>query len=113
LRALVDLTSTQLLELEARWGAHNYAPLPVVVARAEGVFDALGGLGGVVRSVRGRGLLVGIELDRPARPYCEQLMMRGVLCKDTHDTVIRLAPPLVIDEADLRWMAREIGGVFN
>ena len=38
MRALVDLTSTQLLELEARWGAHNYAPLPVVVARAEGVW---------------------------------------------------------------------------
>jgi ornithine--oxo-acid transaminase len=77
------------------------------------LLDALGGLGGVVRSVRGRGLLVGIELDRPARPYCEQLMMRGVLCKDTHDTVIRLAPPLVIDEADLRWMARQIRGVFD
>ena len=38
MRALVDLTSTQLLELEARWGAHNFAPLPVVVARAEGVW---------------------------------------------------------------------------
>ena len=55
--------------------------------------------GGVVRDVRGRGLLVGLELDRPARPYCEQLMARGILCKETHDRVIRLAPPLVIEEA--------------
>ena len=55
--------------------------------------------GGPVCDVRGRGLLVGIELDRPARPFCEQLMARGILCKDTHDRVIRLAPPLVIDEA--------------
>jgi ornithine--oxo-acid transaminase len=77
------------------------------------LMDALRGLDGPVRAVRGRGLLVGIELDRPARPYCEQLMLRGVLCKDTHDTVIRLAPPLVIDENDLRWMAEQIRAVFE
>jgi len=40
-------------------------------------------------------------------------MLRGVLCKDTHDTVIRLAPPLVIDENDLRWMAEQIRAVFE
>ena len=57
-------------------------------------------------------LSVSSSIDRRGR-YCEQLMMRGVLCKDTHDTVIRLAPPLVIDEADLRWMARQIHGVFD
>jgi ornithine--oxo-acid transaminase len=77
------------------------------------LMDALRGLDGPVRAVRGRGLLVGIELDRLARPYCEQLMLRGVLCKDTHDTVIRLAPPLVIDENDLRWMAEQIRAVFE
>jgi len=77
------------------------------------LMDALRGLDGPVRAVRGRGLLVGIELDRPARPYCEQLMLRGVLCKDTHDTVIRLAPPLVIGENDLRWMAEQIRAVFE
>ncbi|MEI7027428.1 ornithine--oxo-acid transaminase [Paenibacillus sp. y28] len=55
-----------------------------------------------VKSVRGRGLFIGIELNVPARPYCERLMKNGVLCKETHDTVIRIAPPLIItrQEAD-------------
>jgi ornithine--oxo-acid transaminase len=67
---------------------------------------------GVVTDVRGRGLLVGLELDRPARPYCEQLMMRGVLCKETHERVIRLAPPLVTAESDLQWMVEQLFAVF-
>lgn len=66
-----------------------------------------------VRAIRGRGLLVGIELDRPARPYCEQLMKRGILCKETHDFVIRIAPPLVIAEADVRWLAAEMLAVLG
>jgi ornithine--oxo-acid transaminase len=61
-----------------------------------------------VRDIRGRGLLVGIELDRPARPYCERLMQRGLLCKETHERVIRLAPPLVIERAEVEWLAREV-----
>ncbi len=69
--------------------------------------------GGTVCDVRGRGLLVGLELDRPARPFCEQLMARGVLCKDTHDRVIRLAPPLVIEEQDLQWLVAELYAVFD
>jgi ornithine--oxo-acid transaminase len=67
---------------------------------------------GIVREVRGRGLIVGFELDRPARGVCEHLLARGVLCKDTHDNVIRVAPPLVIDEADLRWLAGELREVL-
>ncbi len=55
----------------------------------------------MVREVRGRGLWVGIELDRPARPLCEALMTHGVLCKETHDKVIRVAPPLVVTEAQI------------
>ena len=50
--------------------------------------------------IRGKGLLVGVELDPSfagARAVCEALMAEGVLSKDTHDTVVRLAPPLVID----------------
>jgi ornithine--oxo-acid transaminase len=54
-------------------------------------------------AVRGRGLLIGIELDTKARPYCEALTDEGVLCKETHDYVIRFAPPLVISEAELDW----------
>jgi ornithine--oxo-acid transaminase len=63
---------------------------------------------GIVRDIRGRGLLVGVELDRPARSLCERLLARGILCKDTHENVIRLAPPLVIGADDLRWLAAEI-----
>lgn len=67
----------------------------------------------VVRDVRGRGLLAGIELSEPARPYCERLLERGVLCKETHDRVIRLAPPLVIEPADLSWMLEQVQAVFG
>jgi ornithine--oxo-acid transaminase len=64
-----------------------------------------------IKELRGKGLFIGIELDRPARPYCEELMRRGLLCKETHANVIRLAPPLVIDKADLDWglsLVREV-----
>lgn len=67
----------------------------------------------IVKAIRGKGLLIGIELDRPARPICEQLMGRGILCKETHDFVIRLAPPLVIDEGDVRWLASQIHEVLG
>ncbi|MEB3195909.1 MAG: ornithine--oxo-acid transaminase [Candidatus Sericytochromatia bacterium] len=56
-----------------------------------------------VVEVRGKGLMIGIELNTAARPYCEALWARGVLCKETHHKVIRFAPPLVISEADLMW----------
>ena len=58
-----------------------------------------------LREVRGRGLWIGIELRSPARPYCEALKDEGILCKETHDKVIRIAPPLVItrDQVDWAW----------
>ena len=56
-----------------------------------------------IREVRGRGMLIGVELTGPARPYCEALMREGVLCKETHDTVLRIAPPLVTSQEDLDW----------
>lgn len=58
----------------------------------------------LVKEIRGRGLLIGIELKEEsggARKYCEKLATLGVLCKETHDYVIRIAPPLNIDEKDL------------
>ena len=69
--------------------------------------------GPLVRQVRGRGLLVGVELTTPARPYCERLMELGILCKETHDFVIRLAPPLVIEEDDLAWMIERLRSVLG
>jgi ornithine--oxo-acid transaminase len=58
----------------------------------------------VVSNVRGRGLWAGIEFSSlPGRTVCERLAARGVLAKETHGNVIRLAPPLVISEEDLSW----------
>jgi ornithine--oxo-acid transaminase len=65
-----------------------------------------------IREIRGRGLLIGIELDVPARSYCEELQERGVLCKETHDLVIRLAPPLVVTEEDLDFAVEQLRAVF-
>jgi ornithine--oxo-acid transaminase len=76
--------------------------------------DALRTIGGtLIRDVRGRGLLAGLELSRPARPYCERLLARGVLCKETHDRVIRIAPPLVIEEHELSWMVEQFREVMH
>lgn len=65
-----------------------------------------------IASVRGRGLMVGIELRVPARGYCEALMRRGMLCKETHEYVIRLSPPLVTGRADLEWALEQLRAVF-
>jgi ornithine--oxo-acid transaminase len=63
--------------------------------------------------VRGRGLLIGIELNTKARPFCEALKEEGVLCKETHDYVIRIAPPLVVSEDDLAWAFERIKKVIE
>ncbi|THF82678.1 ornithine--oxo-acid transaminase [Cohnella fermenti] len=67
----------------------------------------------IVREVRGKGLFVGIELDRPARPFCETLMERGLLCKETHENIIRLAPPLIISEEELDWALSRVESVLE
>jgi ornithine--oxo-acid transaminase len=64
-----------------------------------------------VSEVRGKGLWVGIELTpeaAPAREVCERLMEMGVLAKDTHETTVRLAPPLCVTQEDLDWAAERI-----
>lgn len=66
-----------------------------------------------VKEVRGRGLFIGMELTEAARPYCEQLKELGLLCKETHDTVIRFAPPLVISKEELDWAIERIQKVFS
>jgi ornithine--oxo-acid transaminase len=69
-----------------------------------------------IREVRGRGLLIGVELKPEAggaRRFCEELMKEGLLCKETHDNVIRFAPPLIIKQKDLNWAYRRIKRVFK
>jgi ornithine--oxo-acid transaminase len=67
----------------------------------------------VVREVRGKGLWIGMELDRPARPFCERLKDQGVLCKETHDRVIRFAPPLVITREQVDWAVERVARVLQ
>ncbi|MBT2688899.1 ornithine--oxo-acid transaminase [Bacillus sp. ISL-47] len=66
-----------------------------------------------IKEVRGRGLFIGVELNEPARKYCEELKEEGLLCKETHDTVIRFAPPLVISEEELDWAIERIKKVLS
>ncbi|TYG33765.1 ornithine--oxo-acid transaminase [Lonepinella koalarum] len=66
-----------------------------------------------IKQVRGRGLFIGVELHEAARPYCEQLKEKGLLCKETHDTVIRFAPPLTISQQDLDWALSRIREVLG
>ncbi len=66
-----------------------------------------------IKEVRGRGLFIGIELTTAARPYCEQLKELGLLCKETHETTIRFAPPLVITKEELDWALERIEQVFQ
>jgi ornithine--oxo-acid transaminase len=69
-----------------------------------------------VTAIRGRGLLIGIELAASAgaaRAYCERLLARGVLAKDTHAQVIRLAPPLVVERAELDWLVEQLRVVLR
>ncbi len=57
----------------------------------------------VIKEIRGRGLWIGIELNTEARKYCEVLKEEGVLCKETHDNILRIAPPLVIQREEIDW----------
>src|SRR5699024_3588764 len=67
----------------------------------------------VIKEVRGKGLFVGVELHEPARSYCEQLKEKGLLCKETHENVIRFAPPLIISQEDLDWAIEKIFEVLS
>jgi ornithine--oxo-acid transaminase len=66
-----------------------------------------------LREVRGKGLWIAIELDVLARPYCEALKDRGILCKETHDHVIRVAPPLVITREEIDWACEQMRQVLE
>ncbi len=66
-----------------------------------------------LKEVRGRGLWIGIELHSSARPYCEALKEEGILCKETHDRVLRIAPPLTIRREEIDWAFERIRKVVE
>jgi ornithine--oxo-acid transaminase len=69
-----------------------------------------------VGEIRGKGLLIGVELKKEvggARQFCEELALRGLLCKETHEDVIRFAPPLIIDRQTIDWALGHIVEVLN
>ncbi|WP_453997396.1 ornithine--oxo-acid transaminase [Bacillus nitroreducens] len=67
----------------------------------------------IIKEVRGRGLFIGIELTEAARPFCEALKQEGLLCKETHETVIRFAPPLIVTKSELDWAIERIVKVLK
>ena len=97
--ALKVLVDENLIERSAELGAYFLARLRTLKSP-------------VIRDVRGRGLWVGLELTVLARPYCERLKDEGLLCKETHDYVVRFAPPLVITRDELDWAFERIEKVL-
>ncbi len=70
----------------------------------------------LIKDVRGIGLFIGVEIDpalATARDVCERLMHRGILSKETHDTVVRLAPPLTITRAEIDWALEQLDTVLT
>jgi ornithine--oxo-acid transaminase len=103
LEALNILLDDQLADNSARMGTYLLEELREIDSP-------------VIREVRGRGLFIGMEIDpefATARAVCEALMARGLLSKETHETVVRLAPPLVIGKAELDWAVRQIREVID
>jgi ornithine--oxo-acid transaminase len=69
-----------------------------------------------VKEIRGKGLFIGVELKPEAggaRKYCEGLKNLGVLCKETHENVIRFAPPLVIKKEEIDWAVEQVKKVLS
>lgn len=101
--ALEVLEEEHLAERAAELGEYFMAELRKIDSKA-------------VKEVRGRGMLIGVELYPEAggaRRYCEMLQAEGILAKETHDNVIRFAPPLVIEQADLDWALTKIADVLS
>ena len=70
----------------------------------------------IIKEVRGKGLWIGVELNESevnAKDLCLMLLNEGLLCKETHKTVIRFAPPLMISKKDLDWAIDKITKVFK
>ena len=100
--ALKVLVEERLVEKSAELGAY-------FLQKVRGIPSAN------VKTVRGRGLFIGIELKPEAggaRRFCEALKDRGMLCKETHEHVIRLAPPLVITREEIDWACDQLRAVL-
>jgi ornithine--oxo-acid transaminase len=102
LSALEVLFDEGLIERSAREGAYLLERLSTVKSP-------------LIREVRGKGLFVGIEVERErisARDVVDRLLARGILSKDTHGTVVRFAPPLTIPRDAIDWSVEEVRAVF-
>jgi len=102
LEALNALIEDRLPERSAELGDYLIAQLQIIDSP-------------LIRAIRGRGLFVGLEIEPSlgsARAVCEALMKRGLLSKETHETVVRLAPPLVIAKQDIDWALQQIREVL-
>jgi len=102
LEALSALVEDRLPERSAELGGY-------LIAELEKIDSPL------IRAVRGRGLFIGLEVEPKlgsARAVCEALMKRGLLSKETHETVVRLAPPLVIEKQEIDWALQQIREVL-
>ncbi|MDE2235261.1 MAG: ornithine--oxo-acid transaminase [Gammaproteobacteria bacterium] len=103
LEALNVLIEEKLVERSAEMGAY-------LLDKLHSIHSPL------IKSLRGKGLFIGIEIDRhkaSAREICERLMARGILSKETHETVVRLAPPLVITREQIDWAVERIDLVLK
>ncbi len=70
----------------------------------------------LIREIRGKGLMIGVEFGPEAggaRQYCEKLKEKGLLCKETHDNIIRFAPPLIISKDIIDWAVEQIQSVIG
>jgi ornithine--oxo-acid transaminase len=100
--ALQVLVEEGMIENAARQGERLTAMLGRIASPA-------------VREVRGRGLMIAVELEPEAggaRRYCERLQARGLLCKETHDHTIRIAPPLIVTDAQVDWIGEQFAAVL-
>ena len=103
LEALAVLFDEKLLERSAELGEYLLAQLKTVKSP-------------LIRDIRGKGLFIGLEIDArktDARAIVDRLLARDVLSKDTHGTVVRFAPPLVIDREQLDWAIEQVRAVFR
>jgi ornithine--oxo-acid transaminase len=98
--ALRVLVEENLVERSAEMGAYFLSRLQTLRSHD-------------LKEVRGLGLWIGIELHSPARPYCEALKQEGILCKETHDRVLRIAPPLTITREEIDWAFERIRKVIE